>query len=124
MASASYINGIVYIVGGYEVYPNGNELSVDLVHRFDCETNQFLSNATSLPTAIDDHVYGVWRESLLTFVTGWSNTGNVAQVQLHNPTINQWESQNQIWNFSRYSSFGASGVIVADTIFLSRRCSI
>lgn len=117
MASASYINGIVYIVGGYEVYPNGNELSVDLVHRFDCETNQFLSNATSLPTAIDDHVYGVWRESLLTFVTGWSNTGNVAQVQLHNPTINQWESQNQIWNFSRYSSFGASGVIVADTIF-------
>ncbi len=48
---------------------------------------------------------------------GWSNTGNVAQVQLYTATINDWESQSQIWNFSTFSSFGASGVIVTDTIF-------
>ncbi len=116
-ASANYLNGIIYIVGGYEVLPSGNEISLNFAHRFDCESNQFLSNAAPLPKAIDDHVHCLWRDSVLLITTGWSNTGNMALVQMYNPTTDHWTAQNQIWNFSRYSSFGASGIIVGDTLF-------
>ena len=97
--------------------PNGNEISLNFAHRFDCESNQFLSNAAPLPKAIDDHVHCLWRDSVLFITTGWSNTGNMALVQMYNPTTDHWTAQNQVWNFSRYSSFGASGIIVGDTLF-------
>jgi N-acetylneuraminic acid mutarotase len=115
-AGASYMDGIIYIVGGYHVLDNGSEISSKLVHRFDCESNIFLSDATELPIAIDDHVQAVWRDSLLYVITGWSNNGNRALVQVYNPNSNTWEFQFQQWNNALYSSFGASGTIIDDTI--------
>ena len=116
-SSATYLDGVIYVIGGYEVFANGSETSIDLVHRFDCESNTFISNASPLARAIDDHVFGIWRDSVLLFITGWSNTGNLALVQLYDPQNDSWTTQSQIWNFSKYSSFGASGIIIEDTIY-------
>jgi hypothetical protein len=116
-SGASYMNGIIYIVGGYHVLANGSEISSRLVHRFDCETSQYLSNASDLPVAIDDHVQSVWRDSLLIALTGWSNNNNVAWLQAYNPKNDTWISSLQLWDFPKFNSFGASGTIVGDTLY-------
>lgn len=116
-AAASYLDGIIFIVGGYHVFDNGSEISSKLVHRFDCETNTFLSDAAELPIPIDDQVQAVWQDSLLFVITGWSNNGNRALVQVYDPSSDTWEFQFQQWNNALFSSFGACGTIIDDTIF-------
>ena len=51
-AAASYVQGLIYVVGGYHVAANGNETSSNKVHRFDPVANQWLSDAAPLPKAI------------------------------------------------------------------------
>jgi len=116
-AAASYINDIIYIVGGYHVFPNGSEVSSKRVHRFDCVGDTFMTDAADLPLAIDDHVQSVWRDSLLFVITGWSNNGNKNTVQIYDPNTNTWTIDYYIWNQTIYSSFGASGTIVGDKIY-------
>ena len=82
---ASLVDSIIYIIGGYHVYANSNELSSDKVHRFDPRTNNYLSDGADIPVAIDDHVQAVWNDSLIYVITGWSNTGNVPFVQIYDP---------------------------------------
>ena len=116
-SGASYLDGVIYIVGGYHVLANSSEISSRLVHRFDCETSQFLSDATDSPVAIEDHVQAMWRDSLLVVLTGWSNNKNVAWLQAYNPETDTWTSNLQLWDFPKYNSFGASGAIVGDTLY-------
>ncbi len=116
-ASASVINNIVYLIGGYYVYANGAEKSSSLVHRFDLNANTFLPNATNVPIPIDDHVQAVWRDSLIYVVTGWSNTTNVPNVQIYNPSSNSWQVGTNVPNNNFYKCFGANGIIVKDTIY-------
>lgn len=116
-ASASCIDSIIYIVGGYHVYANGNEKSSKRVHRFDCRTDTYLNDAADLPVPIDDQVQAVWRDSLIYVITGWSNNGNEDKVQIYNPAADTWTVHTQTWTNSIYSSFGASGTIIGDTIY-------
>lgn len=116
-AAASTIKNKIYIVGGYHVKANGNEVSSNKVHVFDPETNSFLPDAADIPKAIDDQVQCVWRDSLLFVITGWSNTSNVTNVQIYNPVSNSWTSGTSTPNQSNYKMFGASGVIIGDTIY-------
>lgn len=116
-SGASYLNGIVYIIGGYHVFDNGSEVSSKRVHRFDCASNTFLSDAADLPLAIDDHVQAIWRDSLMYVITGWSNSANTSAVQVYDPSTDSWTLEYQIWNGGIYSSFGASGTIIGDTIY-------
>jgi len=116
-AGASTIGDIIYIVGGYHVFEDGHEVSSNKVHRYQVSSNTYLSDAASLPVAIDDHVQAVWRDSLLYVITGWSNTTNVPDVQIYNPIEDVWYSGTPVPNTSIYKSFGASGVIVGDTIY-------
>ena len=116
-AGASRVNNIIYIMGGYYVMSNGSEISSDLVHRYDPETNTYLSDGSNIPVATDDHVQCVWRDSLIYVVTGWSNSGNIPDVQIYNPTEDSWAVGSPIPNNHLYKSFGASGSIVGDTIF-------
>ena len=89
-ASASRIGDIIYIIGGYHVLANGSEISSDKVHRYNTQTNEYLTDGAPIPTPIDDQVQVVWRDSLIYVVTGWSNTNNTNKVQIYNPTTNQW----------------------------------
>ena len=116
-ASASRIGDIIYIIGGYHVFQNGSEVSSDKVHRFNTQTNSYLSDGAPIPVPIDDQVQVVWRDSLIFVITGWSNTENVPNVQIYNPTTDEWVQGTATPTNSDYPSFGAAGVIFNDTIF-------
>jgi len=102
-AGANRIDNIIYIIGGYNVFSSGNELTSDKVHRFDVNTNSYLTDGSPIPVPVDDQVQAVWRDSLIYLVTGWSNSTNVPNVQIYNPSQDTWH--------------GASGVIIEDTLF-------
>lgn len=114
---ASIINNVAYIIGGYHVFSNGNEQSSALVHRFDIQSDSFLSDAKPLPKSTDDHVQAVYNDSLIFVISGWSNTGNIADVQIYNPQLDTWLIGTSVPNNHLYKSFGASGTIIGDTIY-------
>ena len=116
-AAANRVGDVIYIIGGYHVFSDGHEVSSDKVHRFNVANNQYMSDGASVPVPIDDQVQAVWRDSLIYVITGWSNNTNVANVQIYNPTADTWVVGTSVPNNNTYKSFGASGVIVDDTIF-------
>ncbi|RMG80352.1 MAG: hypothetical protein D6707_06565, partial [Bacteroidetes bacterium] len=120
-ASASRIKDTIYIIGGYHVMPNGYEYTSNKVHRFNVVTNQFMSDGAPVTVPVDDHVQAAWRDSLIFVITGWSGSGfsggNVANVQIYNPSLNSWMQATPVPNNNIYKSFGASGVIIGDTIY-------
>ena len=115
--AASRIKDTIYIIGGYHVLANANEISSNKVHRYNIITNQFMSDGANSILPIDDHVQCVYKDSLIYVVTGWSNTANVATVQVYNPQQNSWLAATAMPNNNTYKSFGASGTIVGDTLY-------
>ncbi|MEO6038357.1 MAG: hypothetical protein ABIQ93_08090 [Saprospiraceae bacterium] len=116
-AAASLLKGLIYVVGGYHVAENANESSSAKVHRFDPVANTWLTDAAPLPKAIDDQVQAVWRDSLLFVVAGWSNIQNVPYVQIYNPASDTWQTGTALPNNNNFKAFGASGLIVGDTLY-------
>lgn len=116
-AGASRVGNILYIIGGYHVFANGSERSSNRVHRYDVRANAFLSDGAPIPVPIDDHVQAVWRDSLIFVVTGWSDVGNVPNVQIYDPAADTWQMGVQVPSNHTYMSFGTSGAIVGDTIY-------
>lgn len=116
-AGASLVDSIIYVIGGYYVDPDLSEESSDDVHRFDPQTNTWLSDGANIPVPIDDHVQCVWRDSLIYVVTGWSDVTNVDDVQIYNPALNTWTAGTPVPFSNLYRAFGASGAIVGDTIY-------
>ena len=116
-ASASRVGNIIYLIGGYHVYADGNEKSSNLVHRFDIVSNAWLPNAANIPVPIDDQVQGVWRDSLIYVVTGWSDVANVPNVQIYNPSLDLWVAGTPTPDNTFYKAFGAAGYIYEDTIY-------
>jgi N-acetylneuraminic acid mutarotase len=116
-SGASRVGDTIYIIGGYHVFSNGNEISSNKVHRYDVINNTYLSDGVSIPVPIDDHVQAVWHDSLIYVITGWSNNTNVPNVQIYNPSSDSWSTGAPMPNNNSYKSFGASGYIVQDTIY-------
>jgi hypothetical protein len=116
-SGASTVGDRIYLIGGYHVFSDGSELSSDRVHIFDPTTDTWLPDGAPIPVPIDDHVQAVYRDSLIYVVTGWSNTTNVANVQMYNPALNTWSAGTPVPNTSQYKVFGASGVFVGDTLY-------
>lgn len=116
-AAASTVKNKIYVTGGYHLSPTCNEISSAKIHIFNPETNAWEADGATMPTAIDDQVQAVWRDSLIFMITGWSNTTNVRDVQIYNPTTNEWLEGTPVPNQSNYKVFGASGTIIGDTIY-------
>lgn len=116
-AAASRIDNIIYISGGYHVFQNNSEISSNKMHRYDVENNVYLTDGQDIPIATDDHVQAVWRDSLIYIITGWSNNGNIPNVQIYNPSSDSWIVGTSTPNNNSYKSFGASGTIVGDSIY-------
>lgn len=116
-AGASCIDSIIYIIGGYQVLSNGNEISHTSVHRFSMLGDTFLVDGSPLPKATDDHVQAVYQDSLIYVITGWSQNTNIPNVQIYNPTLDIWLTGTPVPNNHLYKSFGASGSILEDTIY-------
>lgn len=115
--SASVVKNKIYIIGGYHVASNYNESSSNKVHIYDPEANAYLPDGMAIPFPIDDQVQMVWRDSLIFVVTGWSNTNNVANVQIYDPAADSWMAGTPVPNNNNWKVFGGSGVIVGDTIY-------
>jgi hypothetical protein len=116
-AGASTVNNLIYVVGGYHVNANFSETSSEKTHVFDPVANSWLSNAAPIPVPIDDQVQAVWNDSLIFVVTGWSNNGNVPDVQIFDPANNSWSVGTATPNFNNWKAFGASGAFAGDTLF-------
>ncbi len=116
-AAASTVNNKIYIIGGYHVFSSGAETSSNEVIIYNPETNSYEANGATIPTAIDDHVQCVWRDSLIFVVTGWSNVTNVTDVHIYDPALDQWQAGTDVPNSSSYRVFGGSGEIIGDTIY-------
>lgn len=116
-SAASTVKGMVYVLGGYHVFANNNEVSSDRVHIFNPATNSYEADGSPIPVPIDDHVQAVWRDSLIYVVTGWTTSGHVPNVQIYNPTSNTWLSGTPVPDNTDYKAFGASGTIIGDTIY-------
>jgi len=115
-SSASVINNMAYIVGGYAVLENGKEKSSDHLFIFNPVTEQFTAGAT-LPLPIDDHVQGVWREKLLYVISGWTDSLNTNAVQVYDPALDRWDHATSLPDEPGAKVFGGSGMIVGDTIY-------
>lgn len=115
--AASRIDDMIYISGGYHVLADGSEVSSNKMHRYDILNNQFLSDAANIPVATDDHVQVVWNDSLIYLITGWSNSGNITNVQVYNKSNDSWTVGTPVPNNNSYKSFGASGTIINNTIY-------
>jgi hypothetical protein len=116
-SSANTVKNKIYIMGGYHVYSNGNETSSDEVIIYNPETNTYSPNGAPIPTSIDDQAQMVWRDSLIYVVSGWSNSGNVSDVQIYDPELDQWQVGTDVPTNNQYRAFGSSGYIIGDTIF-------
>jgi hypothetical protein len=114
---ANTVQGKIYIIGGYHVLPNGNEISSNKVHVFNPGSNTFESDAAPVPVPIDDHLQCVYKDSLIFVVTGWSQNTNKPDVQIFNPALNQWTVGTSLPNSNLYKAFGASGYIIVDTLY-------
>ncbi len=115
--AASRIGNIIYIAGGYNVFANGTEKTTQKMHRYDIENDQYLTDAADIPVPTDDHVQAVWRDSLIYLITGWNDSENIPDVQIYDPSTNEWSMGTSVPNLNTYKSFGASGVIVNDKIY-------
>lgn len=115
--SASRIGDIIYIIGGYVVLPSGNEISSNKVHRFSILEEEFLSDGTAIPVPIDDQVQVEYKDSLIYVITGWSNTGNVRDVQVYSPANDFWSEATDLPLNGVFRTFGSSGCIIGDTIY-------
>ncbi len=116
-AGASTIRGKIYVLGGYEVFQNGTEVSINNLHVFDPVSNTFEPDAIPIPTPIDDQVQVVYKDSLLYSITGWSNTGNVDEVWIYDVVEESWQEGTKTPIAASFQAFGASGAIVGDTIY-------
>lgn len=116
-AGASYLNGLIYVIGGYYVEDNFSETSSDDVHRFDPNTDSWLQDGTPISLPIDDHVQVTYTDSLIYILTGWSNSGNVADVQIYNVNNDNWYIGTPAPNNSLYKAFGPSGAVVGNDIY-------
>jgi N-acetylneuraminic acid mutarotase len=115
--AASFVNGKIYVTGGYHVLSNGNEITSDKVHVFNPTTNAWESDATPLLYPIDDHVQVVYKDSLIYCITGWSNSASFPYVQIYNTYTNSWMAGTFTPNTGIYKCFGASGSVIGDTLY-------
>jgi hypothetical protein len=116
-AGASTVKNKIYIIGGYHVASNYSETSSSKVHIYDPEANVYLPDGADILFPIDDQVQAVWRDSLIFVVTGWSNSTNVAHVQIYNPADDSWALGTPVPNNTQWKVFGASGTIIGDTLY-------
>ncbi len=115
-ASANRIGDIIYIIGGYHVFPTGSEISSDKVHRYHIPSNTYLDDGAPIPVPIDDQVQVVYKDSLIFVVSGWSNTQNVFDVQIYDPVNDLWSIGTPI-TWMEQPVFGGAGAILGDTIY-------
>jgi hypothetical protein len=112
--SAVGLAGDLYVLGGYSVDASFAEVSHDRLDRFDLEAGEWQALAP-LPTPIDDAVAVAWRDRYIVVVSGWSNTANVADVQIYDAQQDRWSAATP---FPGTAAFGHAGAIDGDALIV------
>jgi hypothetical protein len=107
---AVYVGGKIYLLGGYTVAVDGAEVSTPEVLRFDPKIQQFQTEST-LPIPVDDAVALSWRDRWIVLISGWHDTGNVADVQLYDTQSKRWRRAN---SWPGTPVFGHTGAMQGD----------
>jgi len=115
-SATSVVGGLIYIIGGYHVFPDGHEKSSPKVHIYDPSKDKFLKDGPDLPTPIDDHVQAVWNDKLIYVASGWSDSLNVNLVQVYG-LGKHWHYATSLPNEDNFKVFGSSGVIIGNNIY-------
>ncbi|MFA0964307.1 hypothetical protein AB9P05_21050 [Roseivirga sp. BDSF3-8] len=89
------------------------------MHIYEPGAETYLPDANPMPVAIDDHVQAVYRDSLLYLVSGWHDTANVNTVQIYDPANDTWQQGSALPESPGSYVFGASGIIVGDTLYMA-----
>ncbi len=100
----------VYLFGGYSVASDQSETTWGAVDIYDPATNTW-SSGSPIPVPVDDMVGGVWRDSLIYLVSGWSQTTVVSNTQVYDPAMDTWA---QATPFPIGGTFGGAGGIVGN----------
>lgn len=104
--------GKVYVIGGYTLAEDGSEKSTPNVDIYHAGLRTWTSGM-AMPVPSDDAVSGLWQDSLIYVVSGWHNTDNVSDVQIYDPSTDQWGAATPI---PGPSVFGHAGAIARNTI--------
>ncbi|WP_395399681.1 Kelch repeat-containing protein [Pseudoduganella sp. UC29_106] len=113
LASAAVtVAGSVYLIGGYTVSAKGEEVSTPEVMRFTPDNGRF-EVESRMPVAVDDSVALPWRDRWIVLVSGWHDTGNVADVQIYDTQTRQWSAATP---YPGKPVFGHAGGLVQDTM--------
>jgi len=107
-ASAYWLDGQPWLVGGYTVAADGSERSTAEIYRLDAASARWLVQ-TRMPTPVDDSVALPFRDRWLILVSGWYDTGNVDLVQIYDTQTNAWSVSSQ---WPGPAVFGQAGGIV------------
>lgn len=105
--------GRLHVLGGYSLMPDGSEQSRSEHHTYDLGAGSW-QGQEYMPFAIDDAVTVVWNQRIVV-VTGWRNTGNVADVWVFNTITGTWDQWS---DFPGTPVFGAAGALSGDTLVL------
>jgi len=111
-ATAQVMGERAYLFGGYSVARDGKETTSPAVDILDIRAAGY-SRGADIPVPVDDSVSGVWRDSRIYLVGGWSVSDNVAAVQIYDPASDTWAVASQMVGAP---VFGHSGGIVRDVI--------
>lgn len=111
-ASAVSARGLVFLLGGYVVDGQGEEITVADVNVYAPEDNLWY-RGEDIPLAVDDSVAGVYRDRYIYLVGGWSKTDAVRNVQVYDIEKKKWFEATPL---PGTPVFGHAGALVDDTI--------
>ncbi|MCH2450610.1 MAG: hypothetical protein MK198_10750 [Gracilimonas sp.] len=114
-STAEYVNGNIYLFGGYTVAEDGSEVSTQEVFKYDPVANSYERVADML-LPVEDAVSLVYQDRYIYLVSGWNNTNNVSNVQVYDTETNSWEHATP---YAGPPVFGHAGGIVGNTMILS-----
>jgi N-acetylneuraminic acid mutarotase len=111
-ATAVAARGKIYLLGGYVVDAQGNELTVGDVNTYLVDERRWY-RAADIPFPVDSAVAGVSHDRYIYLVGGRSKNGPVNNVQVYDVEKNTWTQATAAPGTPVY---GHAGAVVEDTI--------
>ena len=113
-STAVTVGDIIYVLGGYTVAEDGEEISMPEVWAYDVNAQSY-SRVADMPVPVDDSVSLTYQDRYIYLVSGWHKDDNVVNVQIY-------DTQSDIWapatDWPGAAVFGHAGGIVEDVMVI------
>lgn len=111
-ATAEILGNDIYVIGGYSVAEDGEEISTPEVWAYDINLDVYERKA-DMPVPVDDTVSLTYQDRYIYLVSGWHKDGNVVNVQLYDSKSDTWSPAT---DWPGHPVFGHAGGIVGDVM--------